>query len=123
MNAFFLAQAGSLSVHEVLKTYTAHSCPHQPKLKWVNDIFLGGKKIGGVLPKAESQGGSCYAWIGIGVNINNIPIEGATCLRDQIDGNQEIETLPFITKLAKAFMENVSNLEKHGFAGIKPQLE
>ena len=48
-------------------------CPDKPTMKWVNDIFLNGKKIGGVLPRAQNKGSDVYLTIGIGVNINVVP--------------------------------------------------
>jgi biotin-(acetyl-CoA carboxylase) ligase len=52
-------------------------------MKWVNDIFLNGKKIGGVLPRVVQKGEDVYLTIGIGVNIGIVP-QGfeaqATCL-------------------------------------------
>ncbi|MBR5109129.1 MAG: biotin--[Clostridia bacterium] len=43
----------------------------QPKIKWVNDLFLGGKKVCGIL--AERVGGSVV--VGMGVNLKT-PIGG-----------------------------------------------
>lgn len=41
-----------------------------PEIKWVNDIYLGGKKICGILcESAISERGAEYAIIGIGVNL------------------------------------------------------
>lgn len=49
------------------------------RLKWPNDLFLNGRKVGGILCEARWQGGS-LAWIvaGIGINVRNpIPPEVA----------------------------------------------
>jgi BirA family biotin operon repressor/biotin-[acetyl-CoA-carboxylase] ligase len=80
----YSAQLATLSVVEVLETYVKHGEANAPSMKWVNDAFMGGKKISGVLPKAENQGDVSYVWIGIGVNINLAPIEGSTCLKEQL---------------------------------------
>ena len=79
--AMFAAQMASLSVVEALETY-CQSDTSYPKLKWINDVFMGGKKISGVLPKCETNDNKCYLWIGIGVNINGVPIEGSTSLKE-----------------------------------------
>lgn len=47
-------------------------CGLTPRIKWVNDVFLDGKKICGILTEASAdlEGGSLeYAVVGIGVNI------------------------------------------------------
>lgn len=44
-------------------------------IKWVNDIYINGKKVCGILTEASidvEQGGLEYAIIGIGVNVQNI---------------------------------------------------
>ena len=48
---------------------------HAPcRIKWVNDIFLGDKKVCGILTEASvavEQGGLDYVVIGFGLNVNN----------------------------------------------------
>lgn len=44
----------------------------QPEIKWVNDIFLGGKKVCGILTEAVTDiesGGIGWIVVGIGVNV------------------------------------------------------
>lgn len=52
----------------------------KPTLKWMNDICVNGTKIGGVLVRNQIIGNKCFSELGIGININNAPIEGSTCL-------------------------------------------
>lgn len=49
----------------------------QPKIKWVNDIFLGGKKVAGILTEGAYQNANKidFAVLGIGVNLS-VPDEG-----------------------------------------------
>ena len=42
-----------------------------PRLKWPNDVLLGGMKVGGVL--TEIPAGSTLAVVGIGVNLHATP--------------------------------------------------
>lgn len=61
-------------------------------IKWVNDILVGGRKMGGVLTSARSQDGrirSCV--LGIGLNVGIAPevgptpfTPGVTCLKDHV---------------------------------------
>ena len=43
-----------------------------PKIKWVNDIFINGKKVCGILSEAalNQSGGAEYVILGIGMNLN-----------------------------------------------------
>lgn len=51
----------------------------EPRLKWVNDILLGGAKVGGVLSAAQSRGGRMLALtFGIGVNVAVAPAVAPT---------------------------------------------
>ena len=47
-------------------------CGVRPKVKWVNDLILGGKKVAGILvePKLGADGRMEYAICGIGINCN-----------------------------------------------------
>ena len=46
-----------MSVVEVIENYilwnNKNKLAQKPTMKWINDVFVGGKKICGVLPKAE----------------------------------------------------------------------
>lgn len=56
-------------------------CNKQPQIKWVNDIFLGGRKICGILAEAGTNSGTLdYIVVGIGINVStkNFPSELST---------------------------------------------
>lgn len=43
----------------------------EPRLKWVNDVLVGGRKVAGILVEAESTGDRVdFLVAGIGVNVN-----------------------------------------------------
>jgi len=43
----------------------------EPRLKWVNDVLVGGRKVAGILVEAESTGAHLdFAVAGVGVNVN-----------------------------------------------------
>lgn len=44
----------------------------RPMIKWVNDIFLDGKKLGGILCEAVTDSKTNAVIIGIGLNIGNV---------------------------------------------------
>lgn len=44
------------------------------RLKWPNDLLLGGAKLGGILAEAESAGGRiAFVVLGVGVNLHRPP--------------------------------------------------
>ena len=57
-----------------------------PRIKWPNDLMLGGGKVAGILAESAIEGESvCYAVLGIGMNVAHFPgdeeIAGiATCV-------------------------------------------
>jgi BirA family biotin operon repressor/biotin-[acetyl-CoA-carboxylase] ligase len=52
----------------------AEACDHDVRLKWPNDLLLGGRKVGGILLEATPVKAVC----GIGVNLTWAPEDGAT---------------------------------------------
>jgi BirA family biotin operon repressor/biotin-[acetyl-CoA-carboxylase] ligase len=67
-----LLMASSLAVAEAIE----HSTGLPVRLKWPNDILIGGKKAGGILIEAGFSGEELdYAVVGIGLNVNLDPTE------------------------------------------------
>ncbi|MBQ7341116.1 MAG: biotin--[Oscillospiraceae bacterium] len=58
-------------------------CKVRPGIKWINDLILNGKKLGGILTELslDSAGKVDYAVVGIGTNVSSTP-----------DGVEEIAT-------------------------------
>jgi BirA family biotin operon repressor/biotin-[acetyl-CoA-carboxylase] ligase len=55
----------------IIKTLEDFSIPTKPQLKWPNDIYVEGKKLGGVLIETHSEvNENTQAVIGIGLNVN-----------------------------------------------------
>ena len=42
----------------------------QPRVKWPNDVWVGGRKVAGVLVDVDMMGSACTVSAGIGVNVN-----------------------------------------------------
>jgi BirA family biotin operon repressor/biotin-[acetyl-CoA-carboxylase] ligase len=57
------------------------------KLKWPNDLYLGRRKVAGILAEARTQGDDTYVAVGIGVNVLgsaiSVGISGATTLEEE----------------------------------------
>ncbi|MHB8633151.1 MAG: biotin--[acetyl-CoA-carboxylase] ligase [Thermoplasmatota archaeon] len=61
----------------------------EPAVKWVNDIWVGGKKIAGILVEGEATGDEIdFLVCGIGLNANGksaaLGVPGATTLEEQL---------------------------------------
>ena len=92
-------------------------------MKWVNDIFFNGKKIGGVLPRVVQKGEDVYLTVGIGVNIGNVrkgPFE-ATCLNQVFE--RPVEVTEFFNRLSKRLLENLVRLSAKGFPYLRFLIE
>lgn len=68
-----------------------------PKIKWVNDLFLNGKKVCGILTERFASGGKTLTAIGIGVNLeasafpSDLPFAGS--LNIECDKNELAEKI------------------------------
>jgi BirA family biotin operon repressor/biotin-[acetyl-CoA-carboxylase] ligase len=66
--ALFLTTSAAVAVAQAIETVSGR----EAKIKWVNDIYCGGKKICGILTEAAfdmESGGLEYAVLGIGINV------------------------------------------------------
>ncbi|MBE6536998.1 MAG: biotin--[acetyl-CoA-carboxylase] ligase [Ruminococcaceae bacterium] len=66
--AIMLTVFSAVALSEVIEEMT----DARPRIKWVNDVFLGGKKLAGILAEGgftEDGQGFEYAVVGIGVNL------------------------------------------------------
>jgi BirA family biotin operon repressor/biotin-[acetyl-CoA-carboxylase] ligase len=79
------------------------------KVKWPNDIHVGGRKLAGVLIEARPQDG--WAVIGIGLNISIEPDEFPPELRDTATSLQLVVTL-----------SSISGQRNHAMAALNERL-
>ena len=69
-HSLLITSCAAVAVAEAVEKITGLDC----KIKWVNDIYVGKKKLCGILTEAAinvEQGGLDYAIVGIGLNIQN----------------------------------------------------
>ncbi|MDA0733752.1 MAG: biotin--[acetyl-CoA-carboxylase] ligase [Chloroflexi bacterium] len=79
----FLSSLGGVAVARAIRRTTGL----QPKLKWPNDVQVGGSKVAGILVESVVEGSEVkYAVLGIGININI--------------GQQHLAGIPAATSLA-----------------------
>ena len=83
------------------------------KIKWVNDVYVGGKKLAGILTegKAKCEGTLAYAAVGIGINLlkQEFPEDVkaiATTVEDEC--GRVIDVNELTARIVKEFFENLS---------------
>lgn len=69
-NQFVITKAISLAMQQALEAITPG---HHVHIKWPNDLYTGGKKMGGILIECSIQGSKIdYCVAGVGLNINQM---------------------------------------------------
>jgi biotin-[acetyl-CoA-carboxylase] ligase BirA-like protein len=97
----------------------------QPGIKWVNDILLDGRKVGGVLTGSQAQGSRLdLVVLGIGLNVAEAPrleptpfVPAVTCLRDE-PGGEDVELGMLFKALLAALATRYLALLSEGAAGL-----
>ncbi len=72
----------------------AHACGPRVRLKWPNDLLLGGAKLGGIL--AEARPGACI--VGVGINLSWAPAGAAS-----LGGSRDRLLERLVTELGRWF--------------------
>ncbi len=113
---FYLSKWAALQVAKTLVQHNIQSV----SIKWPNDIFVEGKKIGGILiENSWSEQSLHYSLMGIGINISNQNLENATCI-----SNHTIE-IPTVSSFLKTLRNQMASdlflLEEKKWTGIDSQ--
>ena len=113
---FYLSKWAAL---QVAKTLVQHNI-QCVSIKWPNDIFVEGKKIGGLLiENSWSDQQLHYSLIGIGINISNQNLINATCISNH---TFEIPTTPsFLKTLRNQMASDLFLLEEEKWLEIDSQ--
>jgi biotin-(acetyl-CoA carboxylase) ligase len=70
------------------------------QLKWPNDLYLNGKKLGGFLTEAYWNQGQCTRWfLGLGINVSNAPHGFAHLEGMKLEGMAEAVSLHLVNTL------------------------
>lgn len=92
-NQFILNQMASLAIRDFIVGILSLS--KEVKVKWPNDIYVGTKKIAGILIENSWRGSALHSCIiGIGININQevFDYERACSLKQLLDRSFDLET-------------------------------
>ncbi|MBU2537988.1 MAG: biotin--[acetyl-CoA-carboxylase] ligase [Proteobacteria bacterium] len=116
-----LTLAAGLALCKGLESHT--SC--RPGLKWPNDLFLHGKKCGGILTETQAMTGTGQpaVVIGIGLNVNTPADAFAGDLRDKATSLLAESTIhhdrgPLLAGILAELHLVVARLEQGDFSGI-----
>ena len=92
----------------------------QVKIKWPNDIYLDGKKLGGLLVSARGEAsGACDLVAGIGINHHILKEQGCLIDQDWIDlqsAGYSIDRNQLAALLTEGFIDLLPKFETQGFS-------
>lgn len=102
-----------LAIANVVATYLRDTYAIDARIKWPNDILVGGKKIAGILIEARIQDDRAFLLIGTGINVE--PVEDET--RPNAVAMSEVSSrdLGGIDTATLAFIEHVDEQLAHPF--------
>lgn len=120
---FFLSKAVAIGIIKGLQDW-AHSSIGEIlplEIKWPNDIYLDGKKLGGILIESNFQAGKwAFSIIGIGLNINQLDFDGlrATSLRKWTQNPQKIDVNDIFNHLSVGLEKHYQHFIDENFTAI-----
>ena len=106
----------AVSIAEAIKKTTDLDA----RIKWPNDIFLGSRKVGGILTElsAETDAVNCVV-LGIGLNVNNDKkslVPGSTSLREH--KNETIDRVDLLREILETMEKHYLAFTKEGAGAI-----
>jgi BirA family biotin operon repressor/biotin-[acetyl-CoA-carboxylase] ligase len=96
----------------------------KPHLKWPNDIYLEGKKVGGILIDLIAEAnGTCKAILGIGLNVNmkGIPlkdVENWICLEELVD--KTLDRNQVVGEIINSLFKGMETFASQGLVSFLP---
>jgi BirA family biotin operon repressor/biotin-[acetyl-CoA-carboxylase] ligase len=75
MTALQLSLVAGVAAHDALSRLVEPRIAVQLRLKWPNDLMIGGAKLGGILVETSALGGRLVAVVGLGVNLTAAPTD------------------------------------------------
>lgn len=92
----------------------------QVRLKWPNDLMLGGAKLGGILVETRN---SRHAVIGIGLNCHRDPALENKVRRKLAYLNNSVTRNEVIQRVGRALLEALERFENHGLEALRAEWE
>lgn len=97
-------------------------------LKWPNDLYVGDRKVAGLLTEAQTSDDGLAVVAGLGVNVNVAEDEVPEELTDimtslRIEGDEKYDRMSLGLKLRRAILDRCGAFERNGMASLRPALE
>lgn len=91
------------------------SCGFRPKVKWINDLILHNKKLGGILTELSlnADGTVNYAVIGIGLNVGSVPAQVADMATSLSADKNKVTAAIIDTLSSMDFMERENLIARY----------
>jgi|SaaInlV_100m_DNA_5_1039725.scaffolds.fasta_scaffold04723_3 BirA family transcriptional regulator, biotin operon repressor / biotin---[acetyl-CoA-carboxylase] ligase len=93
------------------------------QIKWPNDIYLNGKKLGGLLVSAKGEAsGACDLVVGVGINHHILPAEGSAIDQEWIDLSSQklsVNRNQLTALITEGFIDLLPEFEQKGFAPFR----
>ena len=120
---FFLSKAIAIGILSGLESWsrTTQGESFNFEVKWPNDIYLDGVKMGGILIENNFQSGKWgFSIVGIGLNINQTSFENirGTSLRSYLDIKKEIPLSDIFGFICLGIEENYALFQNQTFDKI-----
>ncbi|HTL13125.1 MAG TPA: biotin--[acetyl-CoA-carboxylase] ligase [Bdellovibrionota bacterium] len=84
------------------------------RIKWPNDLLVGGKKLGGILCEGAGSGRDGYLIVGMGVNVAyapQVPDRPTVCLSEL---GSKVGLEPFAESVRWSLLQEIVELERRG---------
>lgn len=97
----------------------------ETRIKWPNDILVGGRKLGGILTEISMEMDKIeYMIVGMGININLAREAFPPDLRElgtslQMELGRSLPRIPLARRILERFEETYEEYQRHGFASIR----
>ena len=114
---FLLSQAVALAVNEAM-----HACGVDSVIKWPNDIYVGNRKVAGILVELDYEGGMVEsAIVGVGVNVNQteFPVMDKVPVSVSMLTGRTFDVGEVLDILLSSFMHYYDMLEQGGSSVIE----
>jgi len=109
----------NLFVSLALRDWAASYVAPQAEVKWPNDLYVGGKKMGGVLIENTLKGKQLQgSVIGIGVNINQMVFEGLRATSLRLLTGEVLELRSSLEKLLLCLERRYLQLKRQNWSGL-----
>ncbi len=113
-----ITSAAAVAVSRAIEKLT----PSKADIKWVNDVFVGGKKVAGILTESVFSGSgnkNFYSVLGIGINLTvpkgDFPKEIQNIAGAILDSDAKDLRLPMVKAVIDEFFAIYENLETSNY--------